>query len=157
MEELDLKSMLEKFNEGGFLKGEQIILANNGTNQTLLTLIFQVPCKVLVVSQFEEPEIILRHVELLCGGKVVCKASTTIPKDKNNTVVLADILDGKLGLGQILTRYNLACERNLLSYGRDSNIFWRSYVIKGPEVYLEINEIFQSGPFKEIGWIGGKT
>ena len=48
MEELDFQGLLDKFNTDGFQKGEQIILANFGTNQTLLSLIFQTPANVRI-------------------------------------------------------------------------------------------------------------
>jgi len=153
MEELDFRSILDRFGQGGFQKGEQVLLANFGTNQTLLSIIFGEPNEIRVVHQVERESDILREVELYCGGQMVCIANTTIPKEKNRVEVMADILEGKLGLGQIVVKHNLPNKRVLLDIGHDENHFWRTYVIEGPELYLKISEDFSREPFVKVGWI----
>ena len=102
MEELDFKGLLDRFGQDGFQRGEQVILANFGTNQTLLSLIFGVPNRVQLVDQRERDGEIKRQVHLICGETIVCFANTRIPMAKNRRDVLLDISAGTLGLGQIV-------------------------------------------------------
>ncbi len=153
MEELDFGGLLDRFGEDGFQRGEQVILANFGTNQTMLTLIFGVPNRVQLVDQKERDGEIARIVHLVCGETIVCYANTRIPMAKNRGDVLLDISAGSLGLGQIVVKHNLASKRTILEIGRDKAGFWRTYAIDGPEIYLEIHEYFPRPPFIEIGWI----
>lgn len=153
MEELDFGSLLDRFGEDGFQRGEQVILANFGTNQTLLSLIFGVPNRVQLVDQRERDGQIYRQVHLLCGETIVCHANTNIPMDRNRGDVLQDISAGKLGLGQIVVVHSLPNKRTLIDIGRDRTGFWRTYAIEGPEIYLEIHEYFPRQPFIDVDWI----
>ena len=153
MEELDVQGLLDRFGQDGFQKGEQIILANFGTNQTLLSLIFGVPNRIQLIDQREEAGAIIRQVYLICGDTTVCYANTKIPVAKNRNDVLLDISVGILGLGQIVVGHNLPNKRTLMDIGRDRSGFWRTYVIEGPELNLEIHEYFPRAPFEEVGWI----
>jgi len=156
MEELDFQELLDRFGKDSFQKGEQIILANFGTNQTLLSLIFGVPNEVHVIDQVEKDGQIIRQVNLTCGGTIVCYANTKIPRARNQEDVLKDISAGQLGLGQIVVVHNLPTKRALIDIGRDSSGFWRTYAIDGLDIYLEIHEYFPREPFEEIGWIHKK-
>ncbi len=156
MEELDFQGLLDKFNTDGFQKGEQIILANFGTNQTLLTVIFQTPVNVRNIQMNEVKGAITRMVDLVAGEKVVGHAISYIPKDRNRQDVWEDVAAGRLGLGQIVVVHNLPNKRILVEVGRDANDFWRSYTIEGPEVFLEIHEHFPRQPFIDVGWISEK-
>lgn len=153
MEELDFKALLDRFGQDGFQKGEQVILSNFGTNQTLLSIIFAEPNRLKLIYQKETEGEIARRVELYCGEQLVCYAATKIPKDRNRIEVMTDILEGKLGLGQIVVKHNLPNKRVLLDIGRDGYHFWRTYIIEGPEVYLKISEDFPREPFEKVGWI----
>ncbi len=153
MEELDFQGLLDKFNTDGFQKGEQIILANFGTNQTLLSLIFQTPVNIKLINQREEGGVILRQVELRTADTLTAYATTHIPKSRNRGDVLLDITAGKMGLGQIVVIHNLPNRRSLVNVGRDKAAFWRTYTIEGPELFLEIHEHFPREPFEAIGWI----
>ncbi len=153
MEELDFKSLLDRFNQDGFQKGERVILSNFGTNQTLLSIIFDVPNRLELIDQRERDGEINRHVELYCGELLVCKADTLIPKDRNRPDVIKDITAGELGLGQIVVKHDLPNRRNLLSVGHNANAFWRVYEIEGPDVYLKICEYFPREPFVQVGWL----
>ena len=161
MEELDFKALLDRFGKDGFQKGEQVILQNFGTNQTLLSVIFGVPNRLKLIDQREKDGEIARRVELYCGEQLVCYAATKIPKDKNLWDVIIDITAGQLGLGQIVVKHNLPNRRVLMDIGRNEHAFWRTYAIEGQEVYLEIHEYFPRAPFEKVGWIdrleeGGK-
>lgn len=153
MEELDFKSLLDKFKDDGFQLGEQVILSNFGTNQTMLSIIFQEPNRLKMVDQRERDGLITRSVELYCGDLLVCFANTRIPKKRNRDDVIYDIVAGTLGLGQIVVKHNLPSRRDLIEVGRSPAEFWRTYAIEGPEVYLLIHESFPRGPFEKIGWL----
>jgi len=156
MEELDFKALLDRFANGGFQKGEQIILANFGTNQTLLSLIFDTPCNVYDISMEEKQGEIVRFVNLRAGGPdkvVVCTATSHIPIDRNRFDIVHQITAGELGLGQIVVKNQIPNKRTLVEIGRDSKAFWRTYAIKGPHLLFEIHEHFPREPFEKIGWI----
>jgi len=153
MEELDFKALLERFGKDGYTRGEQVILANYGTNQTLLTLIFGTPCQVKVIVQKDRGDDYIRNVHLICDGEIVCHASTVIPKARNRPDILEDILAKKLGLGQIVVTHSIPNRRTLLDIGHDRTAFWRTYAIEGPDLYLEITERFPMAPFVREGWM----
>lgn len=153
MEELDFKGLLDRFTKDGFQRGEQVILANFGTNQTMLSIIFGEPNRLKLADQRKGDEEINRRVELYCGDFLVCHANTVIPLDRNRREVITDITAGTLGLGQIVVKHNLPNRRVLFDVGRNIHAFWRTYAIEGPEVYLQIHEYFPRTPFEAVGWI----
>ncbi len=152
MEEFDFKALLDRFKEDGFTRGEQVILANFGTNQTMLSIIFGLPNKLRLVDHKEKDGVMIRCVNLYCGEDLVCIANSTIPIDKNLAGVCSDIAGGSLGLGQIVVKYNLPNKRVLLDIGRDRTSFWRTYTIEGPQVYMKIHEHFFRPPFLKVNW-----
>lgn len=153
MEELDFKVLLDRFHKDGFTRGERIILANYGTNQTLLSLIFGKPANIKLIIQSERNGDIVRSVEINVDGILTCRATSYIPIDRNRQDVVTDIKAGQLGLGQIVDKYNLATRRNLMEIGRDLMGFWRTYVIEGAGCYLKIHEYFLRQAFLDAGWI----
>jgi hypothetical protein len=152
MEELDFGALLDRFREGGFTRGEQVILANFGTNQTMLSIIFGVPNRLVLRAHNDRDNEIGRRVDLYCGPEQVCIATSTIPKDKNKDAVILDVIGGILGLGQIIVKHNLPNRRNLQDIGRNAHGFWRTYTIEGPNVYMQIHEYFIRKPFVDAGW-----
>jgi hypothetical protein len=152
MEELDFGALLDRFKKDGFTRGEQVLLSNFGTNQTLLSIIFGVPNRLRLVDHREKDGEMVRCVNLYCGDDLVCIANSTLPIDKNRKDVLSDVAGGSLGLGQIVVKYNLPNRRVLLDVGRDKASFWRTYAIEGPEVYMKIHENFYREPFIKVGW-----
>jgi len=156
MEELDFQGLLDRFGQDGFQKGEQVVLANFGTNQTLLSLIFQKPANVKNIRNEEVEGVITRDVDLITGEQVVGHATTHIPKDRNSQGVWDAVTAGQLGLGQIIVTYNLPTKRVLVDVGHDDQAFWRTYTIEGEDVFFEIYEHFPRPPFEEIGWIHKK-
>ena len=153
MEELDFQALLDRFHRDGFTRGEKVILSNFGTNQTLLSVIFDKPSHLRLIDQKEVDGIINRAVNLVYGDTVCCIANTVIPRDRNRDDIILDITAGHLGLGQIIVTHNLPNRRLLLDVGRDQVSFWRTYAIEGPEIYLKIHEFFPRKPFEEVGWI----
>lgn len=156
MEELDFQGLLDKFGQDGFQKGEQVILANFGTNQTLLTLIFQKPANVKNIECRDVQGVIMRGVDLIAGEQTVGHALSQIPKKRNRQDIWEAVLAGELGLGQIIVSKNLPTRRNLVDVGHDDQAFWRIYTIEGPDVFFEISEHFPRQPFEEVGWIHKK-
>lgn len=152
MEELNFQELLDRFHKDGFTRGEQVILANFGTNQTILSIIFGAPANIRLTNQHEQNGEIIRMVEIRANETVVCYATSHIPRARNRGDVILDIVAGKLGLGQIVVTHNLPNRRALLDVGRDRASFWRTYTIEGPEVYLKIHEHFPRKPFLEAGW-----
>lgn len=152
MEELDFQGLLDRFRRAGFQKGEQVILANFGTNQTLLSVIFQEPANVKNITIDETDGEIIRNVDLVAGEKTVGHATTHIPRDRNSEPVWEAVRARQLGLGQIIVTYCLPTKRVLVDVGRDDEAFWRTYNIEGPEVFFEINEYYPRVPFEAIGW-----
>lgn len=153
MEELDFQALLDRFRGDGFQKGEQVILANFGTNQTLLSLIFQEPANVKNITIEEKEGGLARHVDLIAGEQMVGYATTYVPGDRNSKEVWEAVKAGQLGLGQIVVTFNLPSKRVLVDVGHDDKAFWRSYKIEGPDVFFEINENYPRQPFEEIGWL----
>jgi len=153
VEELDFQGLLDRFGKDGYTRGEQIILANYGTNQTLLTLIFGTPCEVTVIKQKDRGDDYIRLVHIIGDGEILCHASTVIPKARNRPDVLEDILAKKLGLGQIVVTHDIPNHRKLLNIGHDRTAFWRTYALEGPDLYLEITEKFPMAPFEREGFI----
>jgi len=153
MEELDFQGLLDKFGQDGFQKGEQVILANFGTNQTLLTLIFQKPANVKNIAIDEVDGVITRNTDLIAGEQTVGHATTHVPRDRNSQQVWDAVKAQQLGLGQIIVTYNLPTKRNLVDVGHDDYAFWRTYIIEGADVFFEINEYYPRQPFEEVDWI----
>lgn len=152
MEEFDFQGLLDRFHQGGFTRGEAIILANFGTNQTMLSLIFGKPCRLKLGDQGIRDGVINRQTFLYYGDVVGCIANTKIPLNRNRRDVIDLAYSSSMGLGQIVVHLNLPSRRNLLDIGRDREGFWRTYAIEGPEVYLEIHEHFSRLPLLAVGW-----
>ncbi len=154
MEELHVEQLLKEFNGAGFEIGERVILGHFGTVQTLLSLIWNTPIRVDLIHQKKDSDRVMRRVHLMAGDRNVCTAVSAIPTQGNRDAVIADILTGQLGLGQIIAEHTLQTHRELLFIGRDSSGFWRTYHIVGPDLVMEINEYFPRAPYEEIGWLG---
>jgi chorismate-pyruvate lyase len=152
VEELDFKGMLDMFQQKGFTRAEQFLLANFGTNQTALSICFQEPNRLQLVDQKEEDGELVRTVNLYCGDDLVCIAVSHIPIERNLPEVISDVASGSLGLGQIVVTHNLPNHRTLLEVGRDKASFWRTYAIEGRDVYMKIHEHFPRKPFLKVGW-----
>ena len=154
MEEMDLKALVEKFKDRQFSLVERVILSNDGTNVTLLSVIFQTPIQVRVVDQIEHPDRIVRVVDLETENLVVGRARSTIPKGTEgriNTPKVLDLVREKaLGLGHIATRLGIRTERTIVSFGADDLSFWRRYQMVGEGLAYEIQEWFPRGLYNGV-------
>lgn len=154
MEELDIRAMLDKFKSGGFEKGEQVILGHFGTVQTLLSIIFGEPVDVHLVTQESQKGVIHRLVHLMAGRLIVAVANSLIPLECNDHgTIITDVINGHLGLGQIVMQYQVSTRRVLIDLGRERHTFWRTYTILGRGVHFEITEHFQRETFEAVGWL----
>lgn len=152
MEEMDFKGLLDRFQAGGFTRGEAVILANFGTNQTLLSIIYGKPCRLRLGDQGLQDGVIHRQTFQYFGDIMGCLANTTLPVDRNRKEVIDLVFSGDIGLGQIVVKLNIPNHRDLLEIGRDRLNFWRRYAIIGPELYMEIYEHFSRLPLLAVGW-----
>ena len=141
MEESDIEGLLQTLNSR-FTFLERLILGQSGTVVTFLSLVFGSPVTVNLVSQGECHDTIHRNVELICKSRNICRASSSIPKDRNRSEVIADILAGRLGLGHIVAKHNIPNRRILLHIDCTEHLFYRTYRIEGAEVYITITEWF---------------
>lgn len=142
---------------------EKVILANEGTVQTLMSVIFGVPIKVEVLSQTEAENYIVRWIKLVAdygGGETitVCLAESII--DKNNVFegFLTGIREKIMGIGQLLSACGIRTQRELLGFYSDKNTFSRNYSISthgydikaGRGFKIIITEVFQKEAFRRL-------
>ncbi|MDP2954506.1 MAG: hypothetical protein Q8O76_14480 [Chloroflexota bacterium] len=158
MEEMDLKALVAKFKDKQLSLVERVILSNDGTNVTLLSVIFQTPVQVRVVDQIEHSDRIVRVVDLETENQVVGRARSTIPKGSvtggdapaNSPEVLGLVREKALGLGHIATRLGIRTERTLVSFGADELLFWRIYRMVGEGLWYEIQEYYSRGIYNGL-------
>jgi chorismate-pyruvate lyase len=156
MEEMNFQALLDLFASKGLERGEQVVLGNFGTVQTLLSLIFGAPCNVYDVKIEDGNGEIIRWVHLRAGGPeetVVCAAESHIPLHTNRWDIVKEISKGDLGIGQLISKFQIPNRRKLVDVARDEDNFWRTYTITGPHLDITITEYFPKNPFREAGWI----
>lgn len=159
LEEMNIPGLLEHFQNGGFSRGERILLSNSGTNVTLLAVILARPIEVRLKDQYEKDGIMYRHVELVKverdnkSRSVVATARSRIPVANNLPEVVHDIVAGNIGLGHILVKHQLTTRRLLLEVDRSPEMFWRTYQIVGSGVDLTITEWFPRAVFEDAGFV----
>ena len=153
MEESDIEGLLRTL-DSRFTFLERLILGQSGTVVTFLSLVFGNLVTVNLVSQWECPDpskkdgTIHRNVELICKSRKICRASSSIPKDRNRSEVIDDILASRLGLGHIVAKHNIPNRRILLHIDCTEHLFYRTYRIEGAEVYITITEWFPKKEFQ---------
>ena len=128
---------------------ERVLLCHDGTSQTLLSILFQVPVKVKVLSQHEliPYQVIIRWIKLVAEyseeNKVtVCLAESVIPMKANYAGFLTAIKEQQKGIGQILSATCTSYERRIFGLYADENILSRYYQIIGEGVDIVITETF---------------
>lgn len=135
-EVLDLPGLVGRFKGSDLSVIERILVVNDGTVQTTLSVIFNEPVNVRVLMQQERAGRIERDVALWVdngrGADLgVCKASTVIQTGENAGSVLFEVREQKLGLGQIIEKLGFTVTRQLGDYGSDETRLWRTYVLSG--------------------------
>ena len=161
-QEDSIKKLIEKIPQDS-TPLEKVILANEGTVQTLLSVVFGVPIKIEVLSQIEAETYIVRWVRLVANygndlAITVCLAESII--DKNNIFegFLTGIREKNMGIGQLLSACGIRTERELLGFYSDKNTFSRNYSISthgydiraGRGFKIIITEVFQKDAFKRL-------
>lgn len=137
MEELDILGALELLQPFNLGPVERVLAGHTGTVQLLLSLLFGEPVDVVMVGQSEvngpvrreihrEVSLKLRHREL-----EVCRAVSVIDLQMNDPEVLADIREGKLGLGQLAVKYDVLNKRTIDSIEVDQVSLRRQYTMDG--------------------------
>ena len=152
MEEVD-KGNITKLLESlphGLNATERMIMVNEGTVQTFLSVLCNIPVKVEVISQYEMADVIIRWSKLVIedrGGiqTVVCLAESVIPTSdigiSNCPDFITMINDREKGIGQIIKEVGFKTTRHIKGFHSDSNTFARTYTIGG-EINMVITEVF---------------
>jgi len=130
---------------------ERMIMVNEGTVQTFLSVLCNTPVKVEVISQCEMADVIIRWSKLVIedrGGiqTVVCLAESIIPTSdigiSNAPDFITMINDRKKGIGQIIKEIGFnTITRHIKGFHSDENTFARTYTIDG-SISLVITEVF---------------
>ena len=157
---------------------ERVLLCQDGTNQTLLSILFRTPVKVQVLSQHEliPYQVIIRWIKLVAvypersvklpdqhGAPsetdmvfppyevTVCLAESVIPMKANSLGFLTAIKEEQKGIGQILSATCTNYERRIFGLYADENIVARNYQIIGEGVDVVITETFPREALKKAG------
>lgn len=142
---------------------EKVILSNDGTVQTLMSVVFGVPLRLEVLSQMEGEDHIYRSVKLVadyCKGQSIDVYFAESIIDKNNIFegFLNGIREKNLGIGQLLAACCIRTERKLLGFYACEKTFSRRYSIStygydlkaGRGFKVTITEHFQKDAFKKL-------
>lgn len=125
-----------------FLPVERRVLSTAGTLQSLLCELFDEPIDVKVRGQEQGEGRIHREVDLRgrVSGRVACYAVSDLTVD--DAEIRAHILDGRLGLGQILAVLGRHSTFQFEDVGRENGRFWRRYSLSGEGFSFSIREAF---------------
>lgn len=160
MEEKKIEELLGKLDKYKMGTLERVILANDGTVQSLLSVVFRVPISVEVISQMELFGSLYRWVKLVANyntvERTVALAMSVVSIEGNSKEVVDGLKERKLGIGQLLSSLGFVTKRELLGFYSDDLTFARVYRIKGNknedvECDLLITEIFPRESYKKVG------
>lgn len=138
---------------------ERVIISNEHTVQTLLSVILNRPVLVDILAQIENDEYIIRWVRLnanVKGNETVCLAESVIRKNSRYTGFINGIREKNRGIGQLLAAACIKTRRDILNYYSDDSIFSRTYKIKdissdvSKELDIVITEIFYKHVFERL-------
>ena len=131
---------------------EKVILCNEGTVQTLLSVIFGVPIKVEVIYQHETNINIIRWSRLVAEFTPdnviqVCSAQSVITKSECPEGFINGILEANHGIGQLISSIGLNTKRKLSMADSNKHTFSRAHIIEGigqssPSLRICITETF---------------
>lgn len=146
MEPLNIPDLLERTKQ--FPPKLRPLMAVFGTLQGALSLLFGEEVKVRVVRQEDSGDTVEREVEreveLVAGDTVVATAMSHMNITTARPRLLSDIAEGRMGIGQMLTKHGINYQTRLVDCGEDggNQEFWRSYDIVGHGVSITITERF---------------
>jgi len=156
LSEEKIKEIIKELDIKGFNPLERVILLNEGTVLTLLSVLFSVPIKVKVISQKEVNKTISRYVvlEAIYSEDVemkipVCFAHSLMAIEENREI-LKEIREKKLGIGQIIASKKLRVERELIATYNNKVFFAREYSIKGEGINIFITEVYPKCSFVRL-------
>jgi chorismate-pyruvate lyase len=141
---LQLKE-LEKRSDIKLKKSHKILLAEIGTVEQVLSILLDSPVAVEVKKQVVKDYKIEREVVLRVKGDDLIHAITEVDVRAMPSGVVADIKEGKAGIGTIITKHKLETFRRIVEVGYDStrNIVYRVYeILYGAEPKFRIREEF---------------
>ena len=160
IEEPYIQKLIDKLSKYELTPLERVILANDSTVQSLLSVVFHVPVEVEVIAQIELNKNIIRWVRLVAdygeAGKVtVCLAESVIPVGLNDSQFIKGIQEKQKGLGQLLSELDFKIKREILGFYADETIFARTYRITGSRINnqrcdLLITEVFPRQIFRKV-------
>lgn len=136
---------LEKQSNIKLKKSHKILLSEIGTVEQVLSIVLDAPVKVEVRRQEIRDYKIEREVVLRANEQDLIRAITEIDVRAMPSGVVADIKEGKLGIGTILIKHKLETFRRIVEVGYDStrNIVYRVYeILYGAEPKFRIHEEF---------------
>ena len=114
-EELRIAEVLGSLSMYDLRPIERVLAAHTGTVQLLLSLWWNEPVDVVLISQSEEDGKIHRVVDLSTRHShlVAAHAESLIPIGDNDRAVIADVRAKELGLGQIVVKHEIQTVRTL--------------------------------------------
>lgn len=136
---------LEKQSNIKLKKSHKILLSEIGTVEQVLSILLDAPVRVEVRRQEIKDYKIEREVVLRANEQDLIRAITEIDVRAMPSGVVADIKEGKLGIGTILIKHKLETFRRIVEVGYDStrNIVYRVYeILYGAEPKFRIREEF---------------
>lgn len=139
---------LEKRSNIKLKKSHKILLSEIGTVEQVLSILLDSPVTVEVKKQVVNNYKIEREVVLRAKGNDLIHAITEIDVRAMPSGVVADIKEGKLGIGTIITKHQLETFRRIVEVGYDTtrNVVYRVYeILYGAEPKFRIREEFDIG------------
>lgn len=128
---IKLKELVESIPEG-LSPLERVVLAHDGTVQTLLAIISgDYGLSIQVINQTEVNRTISREVKLLSKGITIMEATSCIPIDGNTPEFIEAIRRKKSGIGQIINYLGLNTQRKIQSMDVSPGTLSRIYTITG--------------------------
>ena len=143
---------------------ERMIMVNEGTVQTFLSVLCNTPVKVEVISQCEMADVIIRWSKLVAvfGGEpvTVCLAESIIPTSDIGIANAPDFItminDREKGIGQIIKEIGFkTITRHIKGFHSDEKTFARTYTIDG-SISLVITEVFNRETIAKVSSTGVK-
>jgi hypothetical protein len=141
---------------------ERLIMCNEGTVQTLLSVLFMVPIKVEVISQKEIGSVIVRWARLVAeyapnNIQTVCLAESIIDTNSGYEGFINGIEEKHFGIGQLISALKIRTIRSLLGFYSDDIVFSRTYEICADKtcawdksLSIIITEVFPKERYKKL-------
>jgi chorismate-pyruvate lyase len=126
----------------GFGPVQRVLLTTAGTLQGALSAFFRAPVVIELVHQEESGDTLQREVNLVRTAEptIVCRTASTARV--TDPEIRRLMLEGTLGLGQIVATLGVETHFALEEVGQDAEQFWRSYRLWGDGFSFRIRETF---------------